>query len=159
MEKRVMSREELMENKDSLLAAYYGTQPRSKKVPLLSKRERQVLGIGRDVGKATLTNCRMSSRKAKIVLDLIRGKDINEAYGILMNTPKGASEILYKLLKSAVSNAVNNNDLDEDDLYVAEVYANQGPTLKRMRPRARGSAFRINKRTCHITIVVKERIY
>lgn len=157
MEKKVMSKEELLENKESLMEAYNGKQRKSKKAPLLSKKERQGLGIGKDMGKAILTNCRMSSRKAKIVIDLIRGKNINEAYGILRNTPRGASEVLYKLLRSAEANAVNNNEMDSDSLYVAEAYANQGPTLKRMRLRARGSAFRINKRTCHITIVVKER--
>jgi large subunit ribosomal protein L22 len=90
-------------------------------------------------------------------LDLIKGKDIYEAYGILRYTPKAASDILFKLLGSAEANATNNNGLNRDDLYVAEAFANQGPTLKRIRPRAQGRANRIRKRTSHITLVVKER--
>ena len=90
-------------------------------------------------------------------MDLIRNKDIDEAYAILRYTPKAASEILFKLLESAEANAVNNNELDKDELYVADCFANQGPTLKRIRPRAQGRASRIRKRTSHITIVVKER--
>ena len=88
---------------------------------------------------------------------MIRNKGIDEAYGILKYMPRNASEILYKLLKSAEANAVNNNQLDRDKLYVAEVYADEGPTLKRIRPVSHGRAFRINKRTSHITLVLKER--
>ncbi len=157
MEKRVKSKEELMENKDQLIKSYYSTQPKNKKVQLLAKKEKRALGIGKDIGKATAKYVRISARKVKIVLDLIRGKDIDEAYAIIKYTPKAASEVLIKLLKSAESNAVNNNELDRDSLYVAEAYANQGPTLKRIMPRARGSADRIRKRTSHITLVVKER--
>ncbi|HQD29114.1 50S ribosomal protein L22 [Acetivibrio saccincola] len=124
---------------------------------MLTKKERKALGIGKDRGIATLRYARISPRKVKIVLDLIKNKDIGEAYAILRYTPKAASEILFKLLKSAESNAVNNNDLNRDELYVADCYANQGPTLKRIRPRAQGRANRIRKRTSHITIVVKER--
>ena len=99
----------------------------------------------------------MSSRKAKLVLDLIRNKDIDEAYAILRHTPRNVAAILEKMLKSAESNAVNNNGLNRDNLYVAECYATQGPTLKRIRPRARGRAFRIRKRSSHITLVLKEK--
>ena len=81
---------------------------------------------------------------------------MGEAMGILKNTPKAASELLIKLLNSAAANAENNHNMDKNNLYVAEVYANQGPTLKRVRPRAQGRAFRIRKRTSHITIVLKE---
>ena len=107
--------------------------------------------------KATLKYARISSRKVKIVADLIKGKDVNEALAILKYTPKASSEILEKLLKSAMANAENNHNMAHEKLYVADIYANQGPTLKRIRPAAKGSAVRIRKRTSHITIVLKER--
>ena len=106
---------------------------------------------------AKLKYARISPRKVKIVLDLIRGKDAKLAMAILKNTPKGASEYLVKLLGSAIANAENNFQMDTDRLYVAECYACPGPTLKRIMPRAKGSADRILKRTCHVTIVLKER--
>lgn len=106
---------------------------------------------------ATLKYARISSRKVKIVADLIRGKDAEEALAIVKFTPKAASEIIEKLLKSAIANAENNHNMKSNKLYVAEIYANQGPTLKRIRPAAKGSAVRIRKRTSHITIVLKER--
>ena len=107
--------------------------------------------------RATLRYARIAPRKVKIVLDLIRYKSVGEALGILRNTPKAASPILEKLLKSAVANAENNHEMDVDNLYISEAYANQGPTLKRIRPRAQGRAYRIRKRTSHITLVVKEK--
>lgn len=107
--------------------------------------------------KATLKFARISARKVKIVADLIRGKDVDEALAIVKFTPKASSEIIEKLLKSAIANAENNHNMKHENLYVAEIYANQGPTLKRIRPAAKGSAVRIRKRTCHITICVKER--
>jgi large subunit ribosomal protein L22 len=100
---------------------------------------------------------RISPRKVKIVIDLIRGKSANEALAILKFTPKAASEVVTKLLKSAIANAENNLDLNKDDLYVAEIYADQGPTLKRVMPRARGMAFQIKKRTSHITVILDEK--
>ena len=106
--------------------------------------------------KATLKYARISSRKVKIVADLIRGKKIDEALAILKFAPKASSEIIEKLLKSAIANAENNHFMNRSDLYVAEIYANQGPTLKRIRPAAKGSAVRIRKRTSHITIVLRE---
>ena len=106
--------------------------------------------------RAKLSYARISSRKVKIVIDMIRNKPVAEAMGILKNTPKAASELLIKLLNSAAANAENNHNMDKNNLYVAEIYANQGPTLKRVRPRAQGRAFRIRKRTSHITIVLKE---
>ena len=106
---------------------------------------------------AKLKYARISPRKVKIVLDLIRGKDAKLAMAILKNTPKRASEYLVKLLGSAIANAENNFQMDTDKLYVAECYACPGPTLKRIMPRAKGSADRILKRTCHMTIVLKER--
>ena len=107
--------------------------------------------------KAILRYARISPRKVNIVNDLIRNKNVGVARGILMNTPKAASELLIKLLDSAVANAENNFGMDADKLYITEIYANAGPTLKRVRPRAQGRAFRIRKRTSHITIVVKEK--
>ena len=107
--------------------------------------------------RATLKFARISSRKVKIVADLIRGKDVDEALAIMKFTPKASSEVLEKLLKSAIANAENNHDMKQENLYVAEIFANQGPTLKRIRPAAKGSAVRIRKRTSHITIVLKEK--
>ena len=106
--------------------------------------------------RAKLSYARISSRKVKIVIDMIRNKPVDVAMGILKNTPKAASELLIKLLASAIANAENNHNMDVNNLYIAEIFANQGPTLKRVRPRAQGRAFRIRKRTSHITIVLKE---
>lgn len=97
---------------------------------------------------------RISSRKVKVVIDLIRGKSVAEAKAILAFTPKAASEPVLKVLNSAVANAENNLDMSADRLFVAEVFANQGPTLKRFRPRAQGRASRIRKRTSHITVIL-----
>ena len=105
---------------------------------------------------ATLKYARISSIKVKIVADLIRGKDADEALAIVKFTPKASSEVIEKLLKSAIANAENNHGMKHEKLYVAEIYANQGPTLRRIRPAAKGSAVRIRKRTSHITIVLKE---
>ena len=107
--------------------------------------------------RATLKYARISPRKVKVVLDLIRGKDAGTAMAILKNTRKSASEYLEKLLKSAIANAENNFQMDGKSLYVSECYVCPGPTLKRMMPRAKGSADRILKRTSHVTIVVKEK--
>ena len=107
--------------------------------------------------RAKLSYARISSRKVKIVIDLIRNKNVAEALAILKFTPKAAAEIVEKLLKSAVANADHNFGMDTEKLYVAEIFANQGPTLKRVRPRAQGRAFRIRKRTSHITVVLKEK--
>lgn len=100
---------------------------------------------------------RISPRKVGIVCDLIRGKDTKTATAILMNTPKAASEILLKLLKSAVANAENNHQMDADNLLISKVYANAGPIMKRIQPRAQGRAFRIFKRSSHITIALTEK--
>lgn len=106
--------------------------------------------------KAKVTYVRIAPRKVQIVLDLIRNKPVEEAAAILKHTPKAACEPLAKLLKSAVANAENNNDMDVSRLYIAECYVCQGPILKRIRPRAQGRANRINKKTSHITMVLKE---
>ena len=107
--------------------------------------------------RATLKYARISPRKVKIVCDLIRGKDVDYAMAIMENTPKAASELMTKLLKSAVANAENNFGMDHDKLYVSATYANPGPILKRGMPRAQGRMYRINKRTSHITICVAEK--
>ncbi|MBR6033208.1 MAG: 50S ribosomal protein L22 [Clostridia bacterium] len=107
--------------------------------------------------KATLRYARISSRKVKIVADLVRGKNVDEALAIMKYTPKASSEVLEKLLKSAIANAENNHYMTRSNLYIAEIFANQGPTLKRIRPAAKGSAFKVRKRTSHITIVLRER--
>ena len=100
---------------------------------------------------------RISPRKAQIVCELIKGKDTKYAEAILRNTPKAASEPLLKLLKSACSNAENNNNMDPDNLVITECIATAGPILKRGQPRAHGRMFRINKRTSHITLTVAEK--
>ena len=104
---------------------------------------------------AKATYIRIAPRKVQIVLDLIRNKPANEALAIIKHTPKAACEPLEKLLKSAIANA-ENKDMDVSRLYVAKCWVGQGPTLKRIRPRARGSANRINKKTSHITLVLRE---
>lgn len=100
---------------------------------------------------------RIAPRKARLVIDLIRGEDIKRAQAILQFTPKAASPIILKALNSAIANAVNNHNLDEDNLYVKTCFVSEGLTMKRMLPRARGRADVIRKRTSHITIVVAER--
>ena len=107
--------------------------------------------------KAILRYARISPRKVKIVLDLIRGKDLGVAVGIVKNTPKAASEHILKLLTKVAADAENNFSMDPEKLYVSECYVCPGPTLKRMMPRAKGSGDRILKRTSHVTIVVKEK--
>ena len=106
---------------------------------------------------AKVTHVRIAPRKVRIVIDLIRNKPVGVAMGILNNTPKAASEVLIKLLKSAIANAENNNGMDPSKLYIAECYANCAPTMKRVHPRAQGRAYRILKRMSHITIVLNER--
>ena len=107
--------------------------------------------------KSHLKYLRISPRKVGIVLDLIRNKPAKYAMAVLKNTPKSASEPLAKLLKSAMANAENNYGMNADNLYVAQCYVGPGPILKRIMPRAQGRAFRINKRTSHVTIVLEEK--
>ena len=106
---------------------------------------------------AKLSYARVSVQKACFVLDAIRGKDVQTALGILAYNPRYASSIIKKLLESAIANAENNNGMNAENLYIAECYANKGPTMKRVRPRAQGRAYRIEKRMSHITIVLDER--
>ena len=106
---------------------------------------------------ATARHIRLSPRKAGIVLDLIRGEQVDKAQAILNFTPKAASHVISKVLSSAIANAVNNQEMDRDSLYVAECYANPGPTLKRYVARSRGSASPMLKRTCHISVVLDQK--
>ncbi|MFJ8237389.1 50S ribosomal protein L22 [Ureibacillus sp. NPDC094379] len=107
--------------------------------------------------KAIARTVRIAPRKVRLVVDLIRGKQIGEAVAILRHTPKAASPVVEKVLKSAVANAEHNYELDVNNLVVSEIFVDEGPTLKRFRPRAQGRASAINKRTSHITIVVSEK--
>ncbi|NLN50595.1 MAG: 50S ribosomal protein L22 [Acholeplasmataceae bacterium] len=107
--------------------------------------------------RAVAKTVRVAPRKARLVVDLIRGLDVKEAQAVLLYTPKAASPIILKLLNSAISNAENNHEMDVSQLYVKEIYVNEGVRLKRMLPRAKGQADIIQKRTSHITIVVAEK--
>ncbi|WP_110926007.1 50S ribosomal protein L22 [Bacillus massiliglaciei] len=107
--------------------------------------------------KAVAKTVRIAPRKVRLIADLIRGKQVGEAVAILRLTPKAASPIVEKVLKSAVANAEHNYEMDINNLVVSEAYVNEGPTLKRFRPRAQGRASAINKRTSHITIVLSEK--
>ncbi|NLK29316.1 MAG: 50S ribosomal protein L22 [Clostridiales bacterium] len=118
------------------------------------KRERNEIKDNR--ASAKLSYARVSVQKACFVLDAIRGKDVQTALGILTYNPRYASSLILKLLKSAIANAEVKN-MDPSKLYIEECYANQGPIMKRIRPRARGTAYRIEKRMCHITVVLNER--
>ena len=119
------------------------------------KRERNAKKDTRP--SATLSYARVPVQKAGFVLDAIRGKDVNTALAIVTYNPRYASELIAKLLKSAIANAENNNGMNREKLYVEECYAKQGPIMKRIQPRAQGRAYRIFKRMSHITIVLNER--
>ena len=119
------------------------------------KRERNANKDTRPSAK--LSYARVSVQKACFVLDAIRGKDVNTALGILAYNPRYASSVIKKLLESAIANAENNNGMNRDNLYIATCYADKGPTMKRVRPRAKGRAYRIEKRMSNITIVLDER--
>ena len=120
------------------------------------KRERNTTNV-ETRPSAKLSYARVSVQKACYVLDAIRGKDVQSALGILAYNPRYASSVIEKLLKSAIANAENNNGMNPDNLYVAACYANKGPTMKRIKPRAHGRAYRIEKRMSHITLVLDER--
>jgi len=107
--------------------------------------------------KAIAKSVRIAPRKVRLVVDLIRGKDVGEAIAILRHTQRGASPVVEKVLNSAVANAEHNYEMDTDNLLISEAYVNEGATLKRFRPRAQGRASKINKRTSHITVVVTEK--
>ncbi len=107
--------------------------------------------------KAVARYIRIAPRKVRLVVDLIRGKQVGEALAILKHTPKAASPVVEKLLKSAIANAEHNYEMDPNNLVVGKIFVDQGPTLKRFRPRAMGRASRIHKRTSHITVVLNEK--
>ena len=107
--------------------------------------------------KAIAKTVRIAPRKARLVADLVRGKSVVDAIVILNNTPRAASPIIDKVVKSAAANAINNHMMNEEDLYIKEILVNEGPTLKRFRPRAKGSASPIMKRTSHISVVLAEK--
>ena len=107
--------------------------------------------------KAVAKYIRIAPRKVRVVMNLIRGKNVADAFAILKFTPKAGADVIEKVLKSAVANAENNFDMNVDKLYISSAYVDQGPTLKRIHPRSRGQAFRILKRTSHVTVVVAER--
>ena len=119
------------------------------------KRERNAVKDTRPSAK--LSYARVPVQKACFVLDAIRGKNVDEALGILMYSPRYASSVIKKLVESAVANAENNNNLDPSKLYIAECNAIDGPIMKRIKPRAQGRAYRIEKRMSHITVVLDER--
>lgn len=107
--------------------------------------------------KAVAKSVRIAPRKVRLVVDLIRGKDVGEAIAILKHTQRGASPVVEKVLNSAIANAEHNYEMDPENLVVTEAFVNEGATLKRFRPRAQGRASKINKRTSHITVVVTEK--
>ncbi|MBP1933030.1 50S ribosomal protein L22 [Ammoniphilus resinae] len=107
--------------------------------------------------KAIVRNIRIAPRKVRLVVDLIRGKQVGEALAILAHTPKAASPVVEKVLKSAIANAEHNYELEPNSLVIEKIFVDEGATLKRFRPRAMGRASRINKRTSHITVVVSEK--
>lgn len=119
------------------------------------KRERNAVKDNRPSAK--LSYARVSVQKACFVLDAIRGKDLNTALGIVTYNPRYASSLVKKLLESAAANAVTNNGMDRENLFVAACYADKGPTMKRIQPRAQGRAYRIEKRTSHITVILDEK--
>ena len=119
------------------------------------KRERNAQKDTRPSAKVSYA--RISVQKACIVLDAIRGKDVESALAILEYNPRYPSTVVKKLFESAIANAENNNGMNRENLYVEECFANKGPTMKRIRPRAQGRAYRIEKRTSHITVVLNER--
>lgn len=119
------------------------------------KRERNANKDTR--AKAKVSYARVSDTKARIVLNTIKGKDVASALGILAFTPRKGARVIEKVLQSAIANAENNLNLDPANLYIEECFANKGPTLKRIRPRAQGRAFRIEKKTSHITIILNEK--
>lgn len=157
MEKKVMSKQELLDRREELLEEYHKVQPKYAKKPLFTKKERKVLGIGKDQGVATVRNVRVAPRKVSVVCDLIRNKGLDEAIAILTYIPKAASEPLLKLIRSAAANATNNNELSRDRLFISEIQVGQGSVLKRWRARGKGSASGIKKRTSNISVVLRER--
>ena len=154
-EKKVETAKKEVTEKKEKTAVKEETKNKAKTVTKKSVKESE--GSEELIARAEAKYVRISSRKVAIVANLIRGKKVDEALAILEYTPKAGTEVLTKLLKSAIANAENNNGMDYNKLYIAEIYSNQGPTLKRIRPAAKGSAVRIRKRTSNTTIILKEK--
>ena len=134
--------------------------PKAEKAKKSKKEEKKVEATKKPMpteARATATNVRLTPRKARLVIDQVRGKDVKVALGLLRNINRAACEPVTKVIKSAAANAINNFGMDEDKLYVKEIYANDGLKMRRYLPRAKGSASGLVKRCCHITVVVKMR--
>ena len=134
--------------------------PKAEKAKKAKKEEKKVEAPKKPMpteARATATNVRLTPRKARLVIDQVRGKDVKVALGLLRNINRAASEPVTKVIKSAAANAINNFGMDEDKLYIKEIYANDGLKMRRYLPRAKGSASGLVKRCCHITVVVKMR--
>ena len=134
--------------------------PKAEKAKKSKKEEKKVEAPKKPMpteARATATNVRLTPRKARLVIDQVRGKDVKVALGLLRNINRAACEPVTKVIKSAAANAINNFGMDEDKLYVKEIYANDGLKMRRYLPRAKGSASGLVKRCCHITVVVKMR--
>ncbi len=134
--------------------------PKAKKATKAKKEEKKVEAPKKPMpteARAVATNVRVTPRKARLVIDQVRGKDVKVALGLLRNINRAASEPVTKVIKSAAANAINNFGMDEDKLYIKEIYATDGLRMKRYLPRAKGSASGLVKRACHITVVVKMR--
>ncbi len=157
LKKKKLTKQFMEENRDAILEVYKQDHTKANRPRILTKKERKVLGIGKDQGKASINNIRIAPIKVNLLIRAIKGKSLDEAYAILEYSPRNAAPVIKKLIHSAEANAVNNNELSRDMLYVAEAFVNPGPVIKRFMPRARGSATRILKRTSHITVVLKER--
>ena len=134
--------------------------PKAEKAKKAKKEEKKVEAPKKPMpteARATATNVRLTPRKARLVIDQVRGKDVKVALGLLRNINRAACEPVTKVIKSAAANAINNFGMDEDKLYIKEIYANDGLKMRRYLPRAKGSASGLVKRCCHITVVVKMR--
>ena len=134
--------------------------PKKEKAPKAKKESKKEEAPKKPMpteAKAVATNVRVTPRKARLVIDQVRGKDVKVALGLLRNINRAASEPVTKVIKSAAANAINNFGMDEDKLYIKEIYATDGLKMRRYLPRAKGSASGLVKRTCHITVVVKMR--
>jgi len=154
-EKKVNATEEVKEE-----AAPVEEAPKKQKKAKKAKEEKAPAKPAKPMpteARATALNVRVTPRKARLVLDLVRGKDVKVALGLLNNLNKSASEPVSKVIKSAAANAINNFGMDEDSLYIASIWANDGMRIKRYLPRAKGSASGLVKRSSHITCVVKMR--
>jgi len=131
--------------------------PAKEAAPKEEKKETKPAKVMPTEAKAIAYNVRVTPRKTRLVIDLVRGKSVKEALGILSNVNRAASDPVMKVIKSAAANATNNFGMDEESLYIAELYACDGMKIKRYLPRAKGSASGLVKRACHITCVVKMR--